>query len=93
MNNLKLIETGLIKVYETDKGEKVVNARELHDGLDSKTKYNDWITRRLLDIDAIENEDYIVLLKNEQNLKGGRPTKEYILKLDTAKEVAIKERK
>lgn len=93
MNELKLIETkGLIKVYETDTNEKVVNARELHEGLESKTKYNDWITRRLLDIDAIENEDYIVLLKNEQNLKGGRPTKEYILKLDAAKEVAMLER-
>ena len=32
------------------------------------------------------------MLKNEQNLKGGRPTKEHIIKLDIAKEMAMLER-
>jgi len=93
MNNLKVIENeGIIKIYETDKGEKVVQARELHKGLGTNTKFNDWVNRRISECDAIENEDYIVLLKNEKNSNGGRPSKEYILKLDTAKEMAMLER-
>ena len=35
MDELKLIESveEFIPIYETDKGEKVVNGRELHEGL------------------------------------------------------------
>jgi anti-repressor protein len=95
MNNLKIIETGLIKVYETDKGEKVVDARELHEGLQGKQQFTDWIKGRLIEVDAVENVDFIVfhkLMKNEYGLNVGRPKTEYILKLDTAKEVAMLER-
>lgn len=42
--------------------------------------------------ESTENEDYEVLLKNEKNLIGGRPMQEYIIKLDTAKEMAMLER-
>ncbi|MFG6347803.1 MAG: antA/AntB antirepressor family protein [Lachnospiraceae bacterium] len=45
--------------------------------------------RRFNDIDAIENENYKVLLKNEQNLKGGRPSTDHLIKLDTTKEMAM----
>ena len=50
------------------------------------------IERRFNDIDAIENEDYEVFSKNRINLKGGRPSLEHIIKLDTAKEMAMLER-
>jgi len=90
MNELKVLESnGLIKVYETDVGEKVVNARELHEGLENNSKFADWIKNRLNECDATENEDYLSLSKNLEN--GGR-TKEYILKLPIAKEMAMLER-
>lgn len=92
MNNLKVIENDLVPVYETSTGEKVVYGSELHAVLEVKTQYKDWSERRLNDIDAAEKEDYEVLLKNERNLKGGRPTKEHIIKLDIAKEMAMLER-
>lgn len=92
MNNLTVIENELVPVYETSTGEKVVYGSELHAVLEVKTQYKDWSERRLNDIDAAEKEDYEVLLKNERNLKGGRPTKEHIIKLDTAKEMAMMER-
>lgn len=34
-------DNGLIKVYLTDKGEFVVDGRELWAGLQSKTRFND----------------------------------------------------
>lgn len=92
MNNLKVLENELVTVYETSTGEKVVYGRELHEVLQSKTSYKDWSARRFLDIDAMEGEDYGVLLKNERNPKGGRPSKEHIIKLDIAKEMAMLER-
>ncbi len=91
-NDLKLIENELVSVYETDKGEKVVYGTELHTILGVKTSYKDWSERRFVDIDADEKEDYEVLLKNERNSKGGRPQKDHIIKLDTAKEMAMLER-
>lgn len=92
MQNLTVIENELVPVYETSTGEKVVYGTELHEVLGVKTPYKDWSERRLSDIDAIENEEYEVLLKNERNSKGGRPQKEHIIKLDTAKEMAMLER-
>lgn len=92
MQNLRVIERTLVPVYETSTGEKVVYGTDLHKVLGIKTAYKDWSVRRLADIDVVENEDYEVLLKNEQNSKGGRPSIEHIIKLDTAKEMAMLER-
>lgn len=92
MNDLTIIENELVPVYETSTGEKVVYGTELHEVLGVKTSYKDWSERRLSDIDALEYEDYEVLLKNERNSKGGRPQKDHIIKLDTAKEMAMLER-
>lgn len=52
-------------------------------------KNEEWIKNRLNDCEAVENEDFEAFSKNLEN--GGR-TKEYILKLDTAKEMAMLER-
>ena len=92
MEELKMLENELVPVYATSTGEKVVYGTELHAVLQSKTAYKDWSDRRFLDIDAMEGEDYEVLLKNERNPKGGRPSKEHIIKLDIAKEMAMLER-
>ena len=58
MNNLTVIENELVPVYETSTGEKVVYGSELHEVLGVRTPYKDWSTRRLNDIDAVENEDF-----------------------------------
>jgi len=90
MENLMLIENGLIKVYKTDKGEYVVDGRELWKGLESRQKFTDWVTARLAECDAVENEEFFINL-GKTSEQGGRPTKEYIIKLDTAKEMAMLE--
>lgn len=89
MNKLKVIENELVPVYETSTGEKVVYGSELHEVLDIKSRFREWIERRLDDIDAIKNEDFQAA---EISAPSGQTKKEYILKLDIAKEMAMLER-
>lgn len=90
MNNLKLIENELVPVYETSSGEKVVYGMELYSVLGVKSKFADWIKNRLSDCEAAENAEFCSFSKILE--KGGRPQTEYLIKLDTAKEMAMLER-
>ena len=83
---------------------ETVNARELHAFLESKQDFSNWINNRIKQYNFMENQDFILVL-NQQNKvsnkiienpqnpknKGGRPTKEYFLTLDMAKELAMVE--
>lgn len=89
MNNLTIIENELVTVYETSTGEKVVYGSELHEVLGVRTPYKDWSTRRLNDIDAVENEDFEAA---QICAPSGQTKKDHIIKLDTAKEMAMLER-
>lgn len=89
MQNLTVIENELVPVYETSTGEKVVYGSELHEALDVKSRYREWINRRLSEIDAAENEDFEAA---EFSAPSGQTKKDHIIKLDTAKEMAMLER-
>lgn len=90
MNNLIIIEDGLVPVYVTGTGEKVVYGTELHKVLQVRSNYREWIKRRFNDIDAIENEDFESV--EISTVVKGTPKKDHIIKLDTAKEMAMLER-
>lgn len=89
MQNLTVIENELVPVYETDNGERVVYGSELHEVLSVRTPYKDWSSRRLEDVDAIENEDFEAA---QICAPSGQTKKDHIIKLDTAKEMAMLER-
>lgn len=89
MQNLIVIENELVPVYETSTGEKVVYGSELHEVLGVKSRYREWIDRRLSDIDALKNEDFQAA---EISAPSGQTKKDHIIKLDTAKEMAMLER-
>lgn len=86
---IRMIENELVPVYETSTGEKVVYGTELYEILGARSKFADWIKNRLNDCEATENDDFEAFSKNLEN--GGR-TKEYIIRLDIAKEMAMLER-
>ena len=90
MNNLTVIENELVPVYETSTGEKVVYGSELHEVLEVKSNYREWIKRRVLDIDAEEDEDFTTV--EIPTVSGGTSKKDHINKLDAAKEMAMLER-
>lgn len=88
MNQLKVIANEMLPVYQNDNGEKFVNARELHDQLMSKQKFADWIKKRIENYGFAENEDFFISLGKST---GGRPTTDFILTMDTAKEISMVE--
>lgn len=89
VQNLTVVENveEFIPIHETDTGEKVVSGDELYEGLgvSSKTQMSDWIKSQLEKVDAT-NKDFFVL-KREST--GGRPSIDYILKLEIAKEICL----
>ncbi len=68
-----------------------VNARDLHSFLAVKTRFNDWIKSRINEYKFAINLDFISFTEKSVKPKGGRPTTEYHLTLDMAKELAMVE--
>lgn len=87
VQNLTVVENveEFIPIYETDKGEKVVSGRELHQGLGVQRDFSHWIKDCLNSVDATKKD--FSSLKTEST--GGRPSIEYILKLEIAKEICL----
>ena len=69
---------------------QTVNARELHAFLEVQTRFNDWIAARINEYGFIENQDF-VFTKNPVKIQRGRPSKEYQISLDMAKELSMVE--
>lgn len=68
------------------------NARDLHASLKVGRDFSTWITDRIEEYGFIKGEDFFpVLGKTSKGTKGGRPTIDYHLTLDMAKELAMLE--
>lgn len=92
MEELRVFENGMVPVYETSAGGKVVYGTELHKTLGAKSNYREWVHRRFKDMDAVENEDFQAFVEKSTKPQGGRSIIEHIIKLDIAKEMAMLER-
>lgn len=80
----------IIKITEKD-GRRAVSARELHQFLESKQQFADWIKNRIDKYGFVEGLDYEVFHNFIKNPQGGRPTTEYALSIDMAKELSMVE--
>ena len=85
MANIINISNNKISDFEV----KTVNARELHDFLEVKSRFNDWINNRIRDFGFVENQDFVTVTKN---LVSGGIQKEIHLSIDMAKELSMVER-
>lgn len=84
----------LITTDTDQNGEIVVSGRELHEFLEVKTKYADWI-KRMIEYGFVENVDFSVFLKNEPDdtaFGGVRKITDHALKIDMAKEISMIQR-
>ncbi|HFQ6537201.1 TPA: phage antirepressor KilAC domain-containing protein [Listeria monocytogenes] len=85
MSNLQVIANEMLPVLENEKGEKFVDARMLHEKLLVNTRFNDWISRMIGNYGYENGLDFYSTLSKTN----GRPSTNYFLTLDTAKELAM----
>ena len=82
--------TELIKISEYN-GKRAVNARELHQFLESKQDFSNWIKNRIEKYDFVENQDYCSFNKIIEREIGATSRIEYALSVDMAKELSMVE--
>jgi phage anti-repressor protein len=90
-----MTEQALVQITEREIGEReiqTVAARDLHGFLEVGKDFSNWIKDRIRQYDFQENEDFIVFANSGENPQGGRPSKEYHVTLDMAKELAMVEK-
>ena len=69
-----------------------IDARTLHKELKVGKVFANWIKGKIAKYEFVENEDYKFLPKRAKTSKqGGRPTDDYSLTLDMAKELSMVE--
>lgn len=78
----------LIKVTTNEQGSQVVSARELYKFLEVGQDFSNWI-KRMIEYGFEEDTDFTLILAKST---GGRPTKEYAITLDMAKELSMIQR-
>lgn len=81
----------LIKInYEAE--TPTVSARDLHKKLDIGTEFAKWFSR-ILEYGFCTGNDYSeVIVKNDENSKGGRPAMDYEISVDMAKQICMIQR-
>lgn len=78
----------LIKISSNENGEQVVSARELHKGIEVKTRFSLWWEQNSKFL--IENEDFTSVLSTTVVNNGAkRQLQDYALTIDTAKHLAM----
>ena len=87
---MNIISNELVPVYDNN-GDHAVNTRDLHEFLEVGKDYSNWIKDRTGKLGLIEGEDYEIVSANSGENLGGRPGKDYIVSVDTAKEIAMME--
>lgn len=94
-DEMKVLEKSIVPIYEkncidgSNFHEPVINARELWEKLESGQQFTDWVKTRLEEIGAEENKDYCSFQKKLKREVGATVRKEYLLTMDTAKEMAM----
>lgn len=85
-------ENPLIETMQTEKGDIIVNGRELHEFLEVKTNYTTWF-ERMTEYGFAEKIDYELLSNFEKRTgSGGHNKIDHHIKLDMAKEIAMIQR-
>lgn len=74
---------------EVHNGQQAVNARHLYEWLRVRKNFIPWMQNQISRCDLIENVDYEVLDLKVQNPQGGRPSTDYALSINAAKEISM----
>lgn len=88
MKDLKIIEGDIVAIYKNSKGERLINARELHQNLKVGRDFTTWIKDRINKYEFKEQEDYILTFTKFGERKNVIKH-EYFLTLDMSKEICM----
>jgi phage anti-repressor protein len=82
-----------ITIIDHKELKKAVSARELYEFLEIKEDFTHWF-KRYLQYGFEENADYIVFVVFNENSSssGGRPSKDYLMTVEMAKEISMLQR-
>ena len=86
--------TELIKITTNESGVNCVSARELHEGLEVKSKFTVWMKNRIAKYGFEENTDFTLVSKILDTNNPKNPTtkqQDYIITVDMAKELCMVE--
>ena len=82
----------ILKINLNENQEPIISGRELHQVLEVKSRYNDWL-KRMLEYGFTENIDYVTLTQKKVTAQGNENTYiDHAIKLDMAKEIAMIQR-
>lgn len=87
----KVVENEIIPIYENYLKKQYINARELHQLLNNKRKFSDWIKQRIEQYGFVENTEFLSFSQICEKPQGGRPINEYYITIDMAKELCMVE--
>lgn len=73
---------------KVENGRQLVSARELHEFLEVKSRFNDWIKNRIEKYDFVDGDDYTKILVQ---CVRGQNEYDYAITLDMAKELCMVE--
>jgi phage anti-repressor protein len=83
------MDNQIIKINTDTEGKQTVDARELHEFLEIGTRFDVWIERRIKEYGFIINSDFCTFMIESS---GGRPSTDYHISIDMAKELSMVER-
>lgn len=82
----------LIRIQTNENEEQVVSGRELHEFLEVRTKYVDWIDRKIKKYGFAENRDFVTISQKREVANGGyKMADDHIMKISMAKEISMTE--
>lgn len=89
LSKFRLIKDDLFPVYESARGEKIVNLRDVYQSLNVKKSFTKWAELKMQEHSMTEGNDFVKKYLEVQIKKSGRQAIEYILPLKMAKKVAM----
>lgn len=74
---------------EVHNGQHAINARNLYLWLGVRKDFTSWMKSQINRCDLAENQDFEVFTLEGENSQGGRPSTDYALSLNAAKEISM----
>ena len=87
-----MLEINSINAKFNGESISTVNARELHEWLESKQDFSTWIKKRIKQCQFVENIDFVLLHQKVEQVPGAKHRIDYLVSYDMAKHLSMLEK-